>query len=602
MALRWHLLVIDDRDYFALRVWRYISRSIGIDLDQASGPAIQEGDANKELLTEGKPYLSSNGEVCFRWLRANGECLERCQTFLTTISSDTGVYLLVDVKGEKDSGYNPAEICSVLSRRPKLDLKVVSSYPSVERIAQKWTVHRKSLDTLKDLRVRLYPNKPKRGPTNPDEREGGSDRSVAHILITGAGFEMADGSGGFGLPVTTDVLETMEFPFRLVQPPSRRNRDREDRAGTGSWDMGEWIRMVPYSYKKKDGKDQKTFPVLVDWGVSLVDELKLLAEQGNLDLYWDVIFEENLRRNLSNKMKAATRDRQKAKALQDERRMREAFRRSLLEHDWGYMNQSLVAAKLKWHAWLTTNYTKFADRAIDLMGDRPLGEDRDAPWRIISTAAEANISIREDLGSPTSENGSGEAPDWRHLFKLHGDIAHLHTMAIAGHDKDIINPLSFPVDSLYQIFTAADQFLRNSLWGQAKKVFWHIVGHGMQDLRLFKLIQSVCARSGEGMEHVFVIVNPKPEDPQKVLAEGLPADGPLRVDPENFNVLVSELYASEYMARLELHGLSWFEKKLTDKGQWQASMDHDFGKAKREDGLGTMPAATAKRASPPVKP
>jgi hypothetical protein len=600
VALRWHLLVIDDRDYFALRVWRYISRSIGIDLDQGAGPASREGDSGGEFLVEGKPYVSSDGEICFRWVRATGECRERCTEFFKTIPHDLGVYLLVDVKGEKDSGYNPGEICSALSQRKNLDLKIVSSYPSVEPIAGR-PVDRKSLRTLQALRLRLYPKTPIRPvDATPAETENNSGRFIPHVLITGAGFEMADGNGGFGLPATTKVLETMGFPFRLAQRARRRSAARE--AGGGSWDTDEWIRMTPYSYKK-DGEDQKTFPILRDWGTRLEADLQDHAARENLDLYWDAIFGECLRRSLGEQMKpAAARDHQKSIALQSERRMREAFRKSLLEHDWGYMNQSLVAARLKWHAWLTTNYTKFADRAIDLVGDRPLGEDRDAPWRIISTAAEANISIREDLGSVTNDEGDDETPDWRHLFKLHGDIAHLHTMAIAGHDKDIINPLCFPVDSLYQIFTAADQFLRNSLWNKARHVVWHIVGHGMQDFRLFKLIQSVCSRSGEGMKHVFIIVNPKPEEPLKVL-EDLSADGPLKVKRENFSVLTCKLYASEYMARIEHHGLSWFREESlgADLKKWQESLDQDFGISGQADRLGKMPEATAKRTAPPAK-
>jgi len=190
----------------------------------------------------------------------------------------------------------------------------------------------------------------------------------------------------------------------------------------------------------------------------------------------------------------------KSRANLKEYNMRDAFRHVILQYDWGMMNQSIFAALINWEGWLTTNYTRFADRGIDLAGafDRNHSKDyqkslafsevdwdKPKPWRIVGTAIEAALLRRETL------HGSRDKSD-RYLFKLHGDIGHLHTMAIAGHDKELTGPLSFEVDSLYEVYSAAEEYLRKmEPTKEENDITWHIVGHGLGDELLLQLITNV---------------------------------------------------------------------------------------------------------------
>lgn len=595
--LRWHLIIVDDRNYFALRVWRYVSRTVGIQMENST--SLSAG-LSAGWPPDGKPLLSDDGEVCFWWVEANGDAIRTLQQFLDKDNAPSllGIFVLVDVKGE-GTRYSADNVCGVLEKIRKArgassDIfrwEVVSSYPSIERIGDK-PVRRKSIETLRIVRQAIYPKDPDASPGTAL----GSDPEVAHILVTGAGFEVADESrGGFGMPHTRKILKNMGPPFRLLD----RN-GKVIHAPDASVPEDALIDLKEFFYQDK-GKEEEGFPVPSGfaWDGQLRNALEIRSQRGELDLYWDIILEENLRRRLgaaNTEVRLGIRDQEKAIALHRERRIREAFRKSLVDHDWGYMNQSLVAARLGWHAWLTTNYTKFADRAVSLADSFRRNGQRSIPWRIISTASEANISVREDTGNTTEVQESVRSEqDGRYLFKLHGDIAHLHTMAIAGHDKDLFNPLCVPVESLYQIYAAAERFLRNSLWNmKVKQVIWHIVGHGLQDIRLFRLIQAVCSHSAEGVSHTFVIVNPAAEGPAEAL-EPLFKEGPKQVDRSKVEIVKVKLFASQYMARLGRTELTWFDKwlkaneNLDDKERSEALAKQFKDEFEPEEDLGEMP-------------
>jgi len=263
--------------------------------------------------------------------------------------------------------------------------------------------------------------------------------------------------------------------------------------------------------------------------------------------------EEELRKLVGHSTKAQ-RDLGKVDVLWRERRLREAFRRSLLRHDWGHMNQSLAAARLPWHAWLTTNYTQFANRAIALFD----GAEQDARgvWRIIATAAEARVLAREGLDGQDGRK-------YRYLFKLHGDIAHLQTMAIAGHDKDSFSPLSMPMEDLYQVYASAERFLMDSLdVAKAQLMVWHIVGHGLQDRRLCELLRRA-SRHSTRMKQVVVVVNPHPADAMERLEKVF--EGRNR----RWTILPCPLRAAQYLARLERSGFPGDRKMIRP---WLAAM------------------------------
>jgi hypothetical protein len=476
----WEVLVIDDSGRFALHVWRYLTGCLGFGIGDVGvdgkwyGPA-EEGTA---WIAE-EPLVSDDGAHRLWWICADDGTLERLASIFGKLDTRCRVYALVDLHGKRGSSYHAGVTYCHLETRGCL-IHQVSAYHAGITEEGKTPVLPKSRETLRRMIREL-------GIAPKDAR---APSGVRHILVTGAGFEVRGDHGGFGMPLTRQVLHEMGPPFYDSQgPPSGDPTD---------------IALSPI---------ENAFPIPTSgiWdGATRADVIEGFA-QGNLDNYWDVLLGEELQNllSLAAQVPAQKREARKVRALWRERRLREAFRRSLLRHDWGFMNQCLDAARLPLHAWLTTNYTHFANRAVSLYDDdRSLGM-----WRIVSTAAEARPLAREDTGAPDQTA--------RYLFKLHGDIAHLQTMAIAGYDKDLFSPLSMPVEDLYEIYAAAERFLIESL-REAKElslVVWHIVGHGLQDRRLCDLLARVWDHTMA--EQVFAIVNPQPEGPCQLLRERL---------------------------------------------------------------------------------
>jgi hypothetical protein len=136
------------------------------------------------------------------------------------------------------------------------------------------------------------------------------------------------------------------------------------------------------------------------------------------------------------------------------------------------------------------------------------------------------------------------------LFKLHGHVEHLLTMAIAGQDKELYSTLSLPVDSLHEVYTAAELYLERRLEGQdGTPVLWHVVGHGLRDALLVDILVRVCKGSPH-REHWFLFANPAAikdhkENLHRFASLGLPEDRFLPV----------RLAASQYLARLRRSGV-----------------------------------------------
>jgi len=417
------------------------------------------------------------------------------------------------VHGRRSSSYSVEKVCDYLSNHPA-DPRwyPISAYYSGNKVAGR-DVLPKTRETLDMVRRQIYPPSPEGFLRESD---------VHHILVTGAGFEIAANGGGFGLPLTKTLLESMGDPFYY------------DEAQNGGL----------INLKRGNGFPR---PVGSIWDLrSFRRAIRDAASREDLDAYWDVLLEGELRREIEDELESEsdspdeeteTREAQKLRALFRETRMREAFRRSMVDHDWGYLGQSIIAARLGWRAWLTTNYTQFSDRAIALARKE---EGQLGSWRIVSSAAEARVTTREEpWASPRQPK--------RYLFKLHGDIGHLHTMAIAGHDKDTFSPLSVPMEDLYQIYASAYRFLADALDELASNdslVMWHIVGHGLQDKRLSDLIVRISRH--EKPAHFFVMVNPNPDKPRCQLHDALKWPHKIESLP---------LRAAEYMARLAQEGL-----------------------------------------------
>lgn len=543
----WSIVVVDDSSRFPLHVWRYASGCLGFGIGEvgADGRRSEPSRAGEPWIIPGAgtPLVTDDARHRLFWVAADDDWQARLDDVFNRHGADGGVLALVDIHGKPGSGYSAEDACEHLEVKGNNGVEViswlVSAYHSGHRTAaagKTRAVLPKSRDTLRRM-IRVL------GIGSPGTIHLGSAR---HILVTGAGFEICDARGGFGEPSTRELLQGMEEPFCFG-------------ASSGAGPAEDRIVLEP-AHPATGAVRPGAFPVPRTgvWrrGNALNELLNGLANEQDLDSYWDLLLEEECGQLFSSVRwhsmaqvggRGLKRDRQKARAVWHERRLRQAFRRSLLEHDWGFMNQSLDAARLPLHAWLTTNYTQFANRAISLYCDTERG--RLDPWRIVATAAEARTLAREDVDlEPDEADQQAPPPEEvdlagkaRYLFKLHGDIAHLQTMAIAGHDKDIFSPLSMPIEDLYEVYAAAERFLLNSLRGADQGlVVWHIVGHGLLDKRLCILLRRVARQLAA--RQVFAVINPDPGGVRERLVKAL-GEGP-------YAIHTCKLTASQYMARL----------------------------------------------------
>jgi hypothetical protein len=318
-----------------------------------------------------------------------------------------------------------------------------------------------------------------------------------------------------------------------------------------------WIRngtkLAELHFEKEDGF---SFPRRFLGRGKRCRELCRAAREEDLDAYWNEVL-----KLLLEPVPTLRRKRSKSAESQLEYKAREDFRHALLRHDWGQLNQALDAAHLPWAAWLSTNYTGFSDRALALYereSSRTPSNSQPRHWSIVSTSHDAVHLTRRLL--------HGEPPGGRTLFKLHGHIEHLLTMAIAGEDKEIYSTLSLPVDSLHEVYSVAELYLNRHLnqldaptLGTSTPIFWHVVGHRMKDALLKDLVLRVCEGTS-GLEHYFLFVRPDVTNK----------------DHEDFSgghVVRLRLYADEYLARLRRFGMS-VERK-DDLRSWVELMDRE---------------------------
>jgi hypothetical protein len=503
----WQLVVIDDSVRFAFHVWRYLGRSIGIGgEDRSANFWDAEGETPSRMDT-------ADGRAAVWWVPGDRK-MEKSLAAVIAALGPGQRFFLIDMRGQPaDDSDGPDEPLGLrtldwLSRHaPDVDfhsdVMMVSSYETgVVPLAPKpLRIWPKSPETLARLAARM-----------PAPAEKPIATRGLHILVTGAGFEMRnDSTGGFGLPPTADLLGEMGPPFDEPDLTLRRKGPLP----------------YPSCKNKKEAKDWQE-----------------ISNSQDMDAWWNYLLERELRR-ITSIADAQSRNRTKMLASARERDLREAFRRILLNYDRGHLNQTLEAAKQGWHTWLTTNYTRFADRAIALAETRAEGT-APGPWQIVSTSIEALSLSRQILhgGSSWREKKS------RHLFKLHGDIAHLQTMATAGQDKEFFSSLSLPIDSLHQVYFAAETFLGYSLQAQKDvQVVWHVVGHRLNDWLLCRLIAQVCTHTNPESTD-FVVVSRDPTKTKEKLQSFLRDTSP------GFEERVAgyPATAEQYMARIARNG------------------------------------------------
>ena len=610
-----HVFVIDDQVRFALQVHRYLSGSTVFGIGGVSNldnEFIYTSSKDKEFKRP-KPLISEHGFVAIWWLPAKGNIWRQIFEVkaLKNHAQEKEILVLIDVfgqkgrKGERFPGeqmvraknpgngdkeksqikvalevYECKEVAmafleNMKGKSDRLETHFVSSYvPASGGKVPKGVIH-KSPEELRKIRESLskriqeilHPatkEKPGTAANNAGKADkkatAQGDSETYHVLVTGHGFEMQNGETSFGLPSTVELLNQLGAPFRF-----ERENDNEIRLETS-----------------KDG----FFPVPVSgiWAKGYInqDEIAKFCRNMDLDGFWDYLLETELVSRVS-KSPAPTRLAKKIAANKEEYKMRNAFRRVILKYDWGHLNQYLWGVRLPWKCWLTTNYTRFADRAVEMVArqsdgaahgqidlEGPLGWRKPADekddgsekkqkkdvqsWRIVGTAKDAAMLMKEELHNPKS-GLDGDA----HLFKLHGDIGQLHTMAIAGHDKEMYSLLSLPIDYLHDLYVAARTHLFAKLENaKARKqmVVWHVVGHGLYDPLLIDLIKRVVAHPRE-LRSAFLVANPKPQGPCSKLLN-------LFKGNDNVSVYAIPLKASQYMARVFYHGLPGEKQSLEE--------------------------------------
>jgi hypothetical protein len=508
-------VVVDDVARFACHVFQYLAETIGFGI----GLVPDDGGREPALFEPGKPLYAPAGHARVWWVNAGAQdWRQQLQDVVSRLGSGEARFL-IDVRGPMRSQRNAYKVDDVMSlllkaQRTSREIIPVSSYRTgnLKIGEEEASIRPKTWEVLQEIASGLRGSKP--------------PFAGRHVLVTGAGFERADSLGGcqgLGLPPTAEILA--EGWKRYWE-------------GKVAFDKAPGF---PVPSQLLEMRDSKGF--------------RDAASAGDLDAYWN----EALKLILEDTPRGEdTKDpiERKSAASRQEHRAREDFRHSLLRYDWGQLNQALDAASLHWTAWLSTNYTGFADRALALLErDRSLSkEEGSGHWSIISTSHEAVRLTRRLL--------HGDCPRDRILFKLHGHIEHLLTMAIAGQDKEIYSTLSLPVDNLHEVYSATELYLKRRLDQEGSPVFWHVVGHQMKDRLLEGLLLRVC-ESTPGLEHHFIFVRPGIAEGEH--REHFSGPGSTR------QVVSVPIYANQYLARLCRQGMS--EEQSRDLAGWARMME-----------------------------
>ncbi len=566
-----HLIVIDDNCRFAIHVSRYAFTRTGFGIGHLHEASKRDHLKQDSLI----PLISENGMIAWWWVQAKDNSWEKRLTKILDLAKDANKFFLIDLFGKGEYQYR--EVIDFLDKKgahPE-NRMLVSSYQSdPSREEQKETIWPKSPETLwsvwervKKLTEEKLKEEQERRAKRKPAKNGAAMRRFLHVLITGQGFEIHEDDYSFGLPTTPNILKKMPSPF------------------------GE-------TFKQEQEREGKPYPVFTreNWDDSDKRLVKEHAGAQNLDKYWDAMLEAEIKVLLSGSDdRQNPHQRKKIEASLSEHKMRNAFRRRILRYDWSYLNQHLFAARLNWMTWLTTNYTHFANRAIELIqppsdqtkeSEKPKQSDQSkrtmgplewtqekAPfpdWRIIGTMKEAGMVLKNLLHGNNERAHNGTT----YLFKLHGDIGQLHTMAIAGHDKEIFSRLSQPVDSLHDLYIAAENYIiqqvnkpndKNKRKRKDKKIeiVWHIVGHSLYDKLLIELMEKAKEKSPKDCRHTLCIVNPNPRDP----IDNLKGTSLLKE-----TLIKIPLKASEYMARI------YFNQLPTEGSDYRAWSNTHIGK------------------------
>ncbi len=493
-----NIVVVDDKPAVAFYVWREIGNVPGFGVAEVSEKAAR---ARFWLRGIPVPLETPAGDVAVWWVAATDtNWREDLSGVLKRIPSDAPCHFLVDVRGPADDGDGESDVLGKVAQVYVLQ-DVLAELGRERSQDQVWLISSYKHGTIqgKLIHAKTPMTFQRFARWNPEAEREKPPLQEIHVLVTGAGFELRDSASTqrVGMPSTSDLLMgcIMEsFANCEVVTPKK-----------GGYPMPQCL--------------QK--------------ELEEPATNWDLDRYWDVMLATERSRYGADPLKIVRRETQ----------LRESFRKQLALYDWGYLSQGLAAARLPWGAWLSTNYTRFADRAIERL-QRP-------DWRLIETREEAEGLDREILYDQRKWSARE-----RLLFKLHGDSAHVLTMAIAAEDKTFLSR----IQSFAPLYLAARSYLRH-LAGDSRNIVWHIVGHGLRDELLVKVICDLVASRSKEQHHKFVVVS--------LSEEGSPADqrkqSPstfLRLElgkienAETLEIVPVRSTAERYLANLEREGLA----------------------------------------------
>lgn len=511
---RHEILVVDDNPVFPIRLWRILSSAYEFGIEDSDVARLRE------------PLVSPDNSFALTWFNPSEDgTLRRFEEQVRRLGTRPNVWAIIDVHYVSDarSTYTdyrdtylrlrPSRI-SVLPEVPEKrspeerdsSLWIVSSY----RIAESYSgeIKPKSLEQLELLRDAITGDARARRASVTE-----STPEVCHILVTGAGFELQPHPSALGLPPTSTLLCEVEV--------------RRDPALTRSDPVAEEIEKITWE-KQAKGYPLPRGRLMARDGA----KLKYAASECDLDAYFLQMLEE-ARRLYTETFEEDSLAR-KIGPDSFEFRLRDAFRRSIAKYDFGHMMQHELAVGLNWDLWLTTNYTRFIDRAVDAFAPER--------WNVVQTVIEARV-LSQQLGAGYRRSRGAKC-----AIKLHGDIGQVLTMAIAANDKRGPSTTLSVRPDLEAIYTAADGETYECLRDSRKECFWHVVGHGMRDERLVRSIDMAIEKT-PNVAHRLLFVAPDAASIREHMAAKFARHGHAVLIP------VPET-AQSYMARLRRDGLA----------------------------------------------
>jgi hypothetical protein len=495
-----HVIVIDDRKEFAAHAFRRLSQAL--EFGAGSGQA-RVWDFHATFCSPSLCVLYHDA----RDESGTPETLgQRIKRLLDAKHLDgQRLWCLLDVRVPHLDAWQPfwRELLAAGVARERIYL--VSSYERRVYAKPSWCeVESKTpefLDRLREeIRACLRAQNAGPGPSVLDGHDG------SHILVTGAGFEAKPNSSATGLPPTAQLLKQLSW-----RPPDRNKEF--DAAMKDTTLVRRLIELEQLEIPAKYAEELKAneFPPFL--GKILYQDphfgnMTTAAKSGNLDDYWDALL---VAVNEAARVAGPElRDYADARGAQLELTLREAFRQEIAKYDIGEMAQHKYAASSdRWTAWLTTNYTGFADRGI--ASAVPL-----ARWRSVRTTVDATV-----LQAELMLRARGPFED-RLFVKLHGDLAQVQTMALAASDKRSRSRLAvYPGMGI--MYATGTEWLTRKLRDLSDRrgpgapsrgmpCTWHIVGHSLRDAALLELLRSVVESTAARCTHDFVIVSDRRDD------------------------------------------------------------------------------------------